>query len=245
MNMIPMRAPRDVLSLSVGGSQFPVVNGVVQVPPAYVKHALAHKFLLLDGGNADELIASDLDAALRKAQAAIPVRAFIARPGTKSLMIEGTSYPVAEDGYVALPETHTGIAQILGCKPAAMRKDDDPDAPTPFTEQNAPRDEAGMRLDGPTLPQYIKAGYKAENYPPRGYADKRTAEELEAAKPKADGAGDALPTMQELAKKTDPDIRAWLKERGVDFLADAKRKDMNKAAADFLAKQAEEAKAKG
>lgn len=33
-----------------------------------------------------------------------------------------------------------------------------------------PRNAAGLRLDGPTLAQYVAAGYKANTYPPRGYA---------------------------------------------------------------------------
>jgi hypothetical protein len=33
-----------------------------------------------------------------------------------------------------------------------------------------PRNEKGLRTDGPTLEEYVKAGYKAETYPPKGYA---------------------------------------------------------------------------
>lgn len=32
-----------------------------------------------------------------------------------------------------------------------------------------------LRQDGPTVEQYVKAGYKAENYPPKGYAVKLSA----------------------------------------------------------------------
>jgi hypothetical protein len=35
-----------------------------------------------------------------------------------------------------------------------------------------PVNEEGLRLDGPTLEEYVKAGYKAESYPPKGYAAK-------------------------------------------------------------------------
>lgn len=31
--------------------------------------------------------------------------------------------------------------------------------------------ETGLRLDGPTMEEYVKAGYKPENYPPKGYAE--------------------------------------------------------------------------
>lgn len=36
----------------------------------------------------------------------------------------------------------------------------------------APKNAEGLRLDGPTLEEYVKAGYLAENYPPQGYAVK-------------------------------------------------------------------------
>jgi hypothetical protein len=119
--MIPMRAPRNVLSFSVAGAQFPVVNGVVQVPPPYARHALAHGFKMLEGGNADELIASDLEAALTKAQASIPLRGMKAKTGMKSLMIEGTSYVVGDDGYVEVPANMEGVAILLGCEPDNLR----------------------------------------------------------------------------------------------------------------------------
>lgn len=40
---------------------------------------------------------------------------------------------------------------------------------------NAPNNKDGegdeLRKDGPTLEEYVKAGYSAENYPPTGYAE--------------------------------------------------------------------------
>lgn len=40
----------------------------------------------------------------------------------------------------------------------------------------APKAESmPLRMDGPTLEEYIKAGYKAETYPPEGYAPKASA----------------------------------------------------------------------
>jgi hypothetical protein len=195
--MIPMKAPQNVLSLSVGGSQFPVVNGVVQVPPAYVKHALAHKFLLLDGKNADELIASDFEAALAKAQAAIPIVGLKARDGMKSLSIEGTIYTVGEDGYVEVPSNVAGVAKLLGCSDAPVRA------------KAAPA--------------------KASEQPGKGAAPASEA---------------ALPTPKQVGAMSDADLLAFLKGHGVEFLADAKRKDMNKAAYELinrLNKEAEEA----
>jgi len=40
----------------------------------------------------------------------------------------------------------------------------------------------GLRNDGPTFAEFIAAGYKAEDYPPQGYAEKLTEEEQAAAK---------------------------------------------------------------
>lgn len=37
-------------------------------------------------------------------------------------------------------------------------------------EATAPKADAVLRQDGPTLAEYVAAGYKAENYPPQGYA---------------------------------------------------------------------------
>jgi hypothetical protein len=38
-----------------------------------------------------------------------------------------------------------------------------------------PRDADGKRLDGPTIEEFVKAGYLAENYPPGDYAVKDSA----------------------------------------------------------------------
>ncbi|MER9814290.1 hypothetical protein [Mesorhizobium sp. M0129] len=49
-----------------------------------------------------------------------------------------------------------------------------------------------LRDDGPTIAEYLGAGYSASDYPPKGYASRSTAEEIEtavadaAAKKKAD-----------------------------------------------------------
>lgn len=42
-----------------------------------------------------------------------------------------------------------------------------------------PKDE--LKQDGPTVEDYVKAGYSAKNYPPAGYASKSTEEEIAAA----------------------------------------------------------------
>ena len=50
----------------------------------------------------------------------------------------------------------------------------------------APKDEeateaGSLRDDGPTVAEYVAAGYQAVNYPPSGYGSKSTPEEIEAA----------------------------------------------------------------
>jgi hypothetical protein len=40
---------------------------------------------------------------------------------------------------------------------------------------------APLRQDGPTVKEYVEAGYKASNYPPQGYASKSAPEEITAA----------------------------------------------------------------
>lgn len=38
-----------------------------------------------------------------------------------------------------------------------------------------------LRQDGPTVEEFVKAGYRAEHYPPQGFASRSTPEEVEAA----------------------------------------------------------------
>lgn len=40
---------------------------------------------------------------------------------------------------------------------------------------------AELRDDGPTVAEYVSAGYLASNYPPEGYASRSAPEEIEAA----------------------------------------------------------------
>lgn len=39
----------------------------------------------------------------------------------------------------------------------------------------------GLRMDGPTIAEFLAAGYAAENYPPQGYASRSTPDEIAAA----------------------------------------------------------------
>lgn len=48
-------------------------------------------------------------------------------------------------------------------------------------EERAARGETELKTDGPTVEEYVKAGYKASDYPPKGYASKSSKKEVDAA----------------------------------------------------------------
>lgn len=52
-----------------------------------------------------------------------------------------------------------------------------------------PLDENGLRLDGPTIAEFVAAGYPVASYPPDGYASRSTAEEIAAFMPQAGNSG--------------------------------------------------------
>lgn len=70
-------------------------------------------------------------------------------------------------------------------------------------------DANGLKLDGPTIAEFVAAGYPAVNYPPEGYASRSSHEEIDAA--------------IEVEKETDPlkmkvpDLKAWLTAKGIEF----------------------------
>lgn len=54
---------------------------------------------------------------------------------------------------------------------------------------------AGLREDGPTIGEYVAAGYPAANYPPKGYASRSTPEEIAEAVAREKAAPPALNKM--------------------------------------------------
>ena len=70
-------------------------------------------------------------------------------------------------------------------------------------------DASGLKLDGPTIAEFVASGYLALNYPPEGYASRSSQEEIDAA--------------IEAQKETDPlkmkvsDLKAWLAGKGIEF----------------------------
>jgi hypothetical protein len=81
--------------------------------------------------------------------------------------------------------------------------------------------EDGLRLDGPTVAEYVAAGYQASAYPPEGYASRSTADEIAAAV-----TAQATPPETDPLKMTVPDLKAWLAAKGIEFDASAKKEDL-------------------
>lgn len=114
--MIVMKAPAAVASLSIGGTSYKVIDGQVNVIPGHAKSAIALGCRMLTSGNADELIASDFEAALAKASAAIELHPFQLPKGVASVSIDGQQYNGDNTGYVELPESAMALATMLGAK---------------------------------------------------------------------------------------------------------------------------------
>ena len=70
-------------------------------------------------------------------------------------------------------------------------------------------DANGLKLDGPTIAEFVAAGYPPVSYPPEGYASRSSQEEIDAA--------------IEAQKETDPlkmnvaDLKEWLTGKGIEF----------------------------
>lgn len=79
----------------------------------------------------------------------------------------------------------------------------------------------GLRLDGPTVAEYVAAGYQASAYPPEGYASRSTADEISAAV-----TAQATPPETDPLKMLVPDLKAWLTAKGIEFDASAKKEDL-------------------
>ena len=73
----------------------------------------------------------------------------------RSVKWAGAVHPVGADLFLP-PE-------VVAAMPAGtVRVIDDPTSAEP----------PALKTDGPTLEEFVKAGYKAEDYPPAGYAEK-------------------------------------------------------------------------
>lgn len=76
-----------------------------------------------------------------------------------------------------------------------------------------------LREDGPTVAEWVEAGYLAASYPPEGYVSRSSQEEIDAAvllQKDAESESDPL-------KMTVPKLKEWLTAQGIEFAADAKK----------------------
>lgn len=78
--------------------------------------------------------------------------------------------------------------------------------------------------DGPTVGEFVEAGYKAADYPPKGYASRSSQEEIDAAiAAQREGGGGAEADPH---KMNAPELKEWLTAKGIDFDASAKKPDL-------------------
>lgn len=82
-------------------------------------------------------------------------------------------------------------------------------------------DADGLRTDGPTVSEFITAGYKASNYPPEGYASRSTAEEIDQARKAEQGPPETDPLKMKV-----PELKEWLTAKGIAFDPTAKKEDL-------------------
>jgi len=77
------------------------------------------------------------------------------------------------------------------------------------------RSAAGLREDGPTVGEWVEAGYPAATYPPAGYSSRSSQEEIEAAiQVQKDAENETDPL-----KMTVPKLKEWLTANNIAFEA--------------------------
>lgn len=83
-------------------------------------------------------------------------------------------------------------------------------------------DEQGRRLDGPTVADYVAAGYNPANYPPSGYASRSSEEEVAAAI----AAWQPPAGSDPLDRLTVAELKSRLQAQGAIIPSDAKKADL-------------------
>ncbi|MFJ4457710.1 HeH/LEM domain-containing protein [Pseudomonas sp. NPDC089392] len=76
-----------------------------------------------------------------------------------------------------------------------------------------------LREDGPTVAEWVEAGYLAANYPPDGYVSRSSQEEIDAAIEQQKAAENETDPL----KMSAPKLKEWLTAQGIEFAADAKK----------------------
>lgn len=72
--------------------------------------------------------------------------------------------------------------------------------------------EEGLRLDGPTIAQWVADGYKASAYPPAGYASMSSQAEIDKAIEAEGGDDETDPHKMKV-----PQLKGWLTAKGITF----------------------------
>lgn len=72
--------------------------------------------------------------------------------------------------------------------------------------------EEGLRLDGPTIAQWLAEGYKASAYPPAGYASVSSQAEIDKAIEAEGGDDETDPRKMKV-----PQLKEWLTAQGITF----------------------------
>lgn len=75
-----------------------------------------------------------------------------------------------------------------------------------------------LALDGPTIAEFVEAGYRAINYPPAGYAARSSQDEIDQAIQAQEVEVETDPM-----KMTVPKLKEWLTAAGIAFDADANK----------------------
>ncbi|WP_422419144.1 HeH/LEM domain-containing protein [Pseudomonas sp. GZD-222] len=81
--------------------------------------------------------------------------------------------------------------------------------------------EEGLRLDGPTIAQWVTEGYKASAYPPAGYASVSSQAEIDKAIEAEGGDDETDPYKMKV-----PQLKEWLTAKGIAFDASANKPDL-------------------
>lgn len=77
---------------------------------------------------------------------------------------------------------------------------------------------SALALDGPTIVEFVEAGYRAINYPPAGYAARSSQDEIDQAIQAQEVEVETDPM-----KMTVPKLKEWLTAADIAFDADANK----------------------
>ena len=85
--------------------------------------------------------------------------------------LDTATHPVPGRHYEFIKDPDTGAESMIEYVPPQKAAA----APEPANVAVAPGTPPALRTDGPTIEEFVFAGYKPENYPPAGYAERPSA----------------------------------------------------------------------